>query len=156
MTANTDPSEITAVELMLKGNIILACVYRSPNSTHDNSNDINKSLENLSRRFCFNLLVVGDFHYPKIDWQHYSTTSRPNDLNSESLECTRDCFFEQFISEPPSGRGLSQPTLIDLVLTNNSDIIEKVNLDAPLGKSDHSVVEIIMQNVLLTENKKFF
>ena len=101
------------------------------------------------------MLVVGDFNYPKIDWEHYSKSSSPNDLYSKFLECTTDCFFEQFISEPNRGRGSSQPTLIDVVLTNNSDIIEKVNLGAPLGKSDHSVVEIIMQNVLLMENKKF-
>ena len=69
------------------------------------------------------------------------------------LKCTRDSFFEQFISEPIRGRGLSQPTLIDLVLTNNPDIIDEVKLDTPLGKSNHSVVEIIMENVLLTENK---
>ena len=101
------------------------------------------------------MLVVGDFNYPKIDWEHYSTTSSPNDLNVKFLECTRDCFFEQFISEPTRGRGSSQPTLIDLVLTNNPDILNKVKLDAPLGKSDHSVMEIITENVLLTENKKF-
>ena len=109
---NTNLSEIITVKLMLKENIRLACV-----SAHDNSNVINKSLENLSRRFCSNLLVVGDFNYPKIDWEHYPTSSSPNDLNSKFLECTRDCFFEQFISEPTRGRGSSQPTLIDLVLT---------------------------------------
>lgn len=41
------------------------------------------------------------------------------------------------------------------ILTNISGIINKVNFDTQLGKSDHSVVEIIMQNVLLTANKKF-
>ena len=65
--ANTNPSEIIAVEFMLKEKIILACVYRGPNSSPDNSNYINKSLEILSRRFSSNLLVVGDFNYPKID-----------------------------------------------------------------------------------------
>ena len=62
-------------------------------------------------------------------------------------------FFEQLISKPTRGKGSSQPTLIDLVLTNNTDIIDKVDIDAPLGKSDPSVVEMIMQNVLLTKNK---
>ena len=61
-----------------------------------------------------------------------STRSSSNDLNSKFLECTIDCFFEQFISEPT--RWQSQPTLIDLVLTNNPDITDKVNLDAPLIK----------------------
>ena len=153
--ANTNRSEIIAVELKLKEKIIHACVYRSPNSLPDNSNNINKSLEILSGRFSPNLLVAGNFNYPKINWEHYSTTSSPNDLNSKFFECTIDCFFNQFISEPIRGRGLSQPTLIDLVLTNNSDIIDKVKLESPLGKSDHTVVEIIMENVLLTKNKKF-
>ena len=98
---------------------------------------------------------MGDFNCPKIDWEHYSTSSTPNDLNSKFLKCSRDCFFEQFISEPTRGRGSSQSTLIDLVLTNNPGIIDKVKLDAPLGKSDHSVVEIIMEHVLLMENKQF-
>ena len=41
---DTNSSEIIiAVEFMLNKNIILACVYRSPNLTPDNSNDINKS-----------------------------------------------------------------------------------------------------------------
>ena len=88
--ANTNPSEIIAVELMLKEKIILACVYRRPNSSPDNSNHISKSLKILSRRFSSNLLVVGDFNYPKIDWEHYSTTSSPNDLNSKFLDCTRN------------------------------------------------------------------
>ena len=104
--ANTNPSEIIAVELMLKEKVILVCVYRSSNSSPDNSNDINKSLEILSRRFSSNLLVVGDFNYPKIDWEH-STISSPNDLNAKFLECSRDCFFEQFFSEPTRGRGSS-------------------------------------------------
>ena len=78
---------------------------------------------------------MGDFNYPKIDWEHYSTTSSPKDLNSKFLKCTRNGFFEQFISEPTGGRGSSQPTLIDLVLTNNQDTIDKVKFDAPLGKN---------------------
>ena len=140
---------------MLKEKIILVCAYRSPNSLPDNSNDINKSLEILSRRFSPNLFVVGDFNYPKIDWEHYLTISSPNDLNSKFLKCTKDFFFEQFISGHTRSRGLSQPTLIDLVLINNPDITNKVKLNAPLGKSDYSLVEMIMENVLLTENKKF-
>ena len=107
LIANANPSEVITVELMLKENIIFACVYRRPNSKPDNSNDINKSLENLSRSFCSNLLILGDFKHPKINWEHYSTTSSSSDLNSKFLECNRDCFFDQFISKPTRGRGSS-------------------------------------------------
>ena len=131
--ANTNPSEIIAVELMLKENMILARVYRRSNSTHDNSSDIKKSFEILSRGFSSNLLVVGDFNYPKTDWEQDSTTTSSNELNFKFL----DSIFEQFIAEPTRGRESSQPTLIDLVLTNNPGIIDQANPDAPLGKSDH-------------------
>ena len=134
---NANPSEIIAVELMMKENMILARVYRRSNSTPENYNDINKSFEILSRGFSSNLLVVGYFNYPKTDWEHDSTTTSSNELNFKFLECTRDCIFEQFIEEPTRGRESSQPTLIDLVLTNNPGIIDKANPDAPLGKSDH-------------------
>ena len=64
---NTNPSDIIVLELVLKENIILMCVYRSPNSTPDDSNNISRSLKILLRHFSLNLLVVGDFNYPKID-----------------------------------------------------------------------------------------
>ena len=130
---------------------MLAYVYRSPNSSPDNSNNISKSLEILSRRFSSNFVVVGDFNYPKIDQEHYLTSSSPSNSNSKFLECTSDCFFDKSISEPTRGRGLSQTTLIDLVLTNNPDIINTVKFDASLGKSDHSVVE--NKKFILNHNK---
>ena len=83
-------------------------------------------VNNLLSHFCLNLLVAGDFNYPKIDWKHYSTPSSRKDLRSKFLECTRDCFFESFLSEPTCGRRSSQPTLIDLALTNNPDIIKLI------------------------------
>ena len=54
--------------------------------------------------------------------------------------------FLKATSESPRGRGLSRSVLIDLVLTNNPEIINKFDLDAALGKCDYSVVE--------TSNKK--
>ena len=92
---NTNPSDIIALELVLKENIILVCVYRSPNSTYGDSNNISKSSKILLRHFSLNLLVVGDFNYPKIDWEH-SKTSGPNDLNCQFFECTKDCFWRLF------------------------------------------------------------
>ena len=113
---------------MLRERIILACIYRSPNSSPDNSNNIDKFLEIFSRRFSLNLLVVGDFNHPNIDWEHSSTTSSPPPPPPPPPPCARDCFFEQFISEPTRGRGLSQPTLIDLVLTSNQELLTKLSL----------------------------
>ena len=51
--ANANPSEIIAVELLLKENIILACIYRSPNSTPNNSTTLPwKICRDISVRIC--------------------------------------------------------------------------------------------------------
>ena len=53
--ANANPSEIIAVELLLKENIILACIYRSPNSTPNNSTTLTnpwKICRDVSVRIC--------------------------------------------------------------------------------------------------------
>ena len=50
--------------------LIIASVYRSPNSTADNTNSFNRSLRALAERYYSNLVVLGDFNYPKIDWTH--------------------------------------------------------------------------------------
>ena len=60
--ANNNPSEIIAAEFIMKERIILARVCRSPNSSPDNSININKSLEILSRPFSSNL--CGRFQLP--------------------------------------------------------------------------------------------
>ena len=64
---------------------------QSPNSTPDNSNATNKSLEILPRCFSSNFFILRDFNYAKIDWE-YSKTSSLSNLNYEFLKCTRDFF----------------------------------------------------------------
>ena len=44
---------------------MIACVYRSPNSAADNTNSLNLSLRALAERYYSNLVVLGDFNYPK-------------------------------------------------------------------------------------------
>ena len=54
-----------------------------------------------------------------------------------------DSFLTQHISTPTRGRGSNNPSLIDLVFTSNEDSIESISRHAPLGKSDHSLINIL-------------
>ena len=46
----------------------------------------------------------------------------------------------QHINAPTRGRGTKKPATLDLVFTSNEESIEKLDIDAPLDKSDHSVL----------------
>ena len=47
----------------------------------------------------------------------------------------------QHINAPTRGRGTNKPATLDLVFTSNEESIEKLDIDAPLDKSDHSVLK---------------
>ena len=138
------PQELIACEVVTNNgnNLIISCVYRSPNSTADNTNSLNRSLRALAERYYSNLVVLGDFNYPKIDWTHCTTTTNTNDPNFMFLETIRDCFLQQYVKSPTRGRNCDNPSLIDLALCNNDDLVLDVSVLSPLGKSDHSLIEM--------------
>ena len=55
--------------------LAIACVCRSPNSTISNSDNLNVLLKNIYDKYNANLIVLGDFNNPGIDWVHCSTNS---------------------------------------------------------------------------------
>ena len=120
--------EIIVCELKTEDSNLLAiaCVYRSPNSTVNNSDNLNVLLKNISDKYNANLIVLGDFNYPRIDWVHYSTNSCINDSKYKFLETIRDCFFQQYVNSSTRGRNSDNPTLLNLVLSNNDDLIDNV------------------------------
>ena len=79
--ANILTREIIICELRKKDSYLLAiaCVSRSTNSTVNNEDNLNVLLKNTSDKYNANLIVLGDFNYPRIDWVHYNTNSSIND-----------------------------------------------------------------------------
>ena len=138
------PQEVIECEVVTNnGNsLIIACVYRSPNSAAENTNSLNRSLRASAKRYYSNLVVLGDFNYPKIDWTHCTTTTKTNDPNFMFRQTIRDCFLQQYMKSPTRGRNCDNPSLIDLALCNNDDLVLDVSVLSPLGKSDHSLIEM--------------
>ena len=145
--------EIIVCELKTEDSNLLAiaCVSRSPNS-----DNLNVLLKNISDKYNANLMVLGGFKYPRIDWVHYSTNSCINDSNYKFLETTRDCFFQQYVKNSTRGRNSDNPSLLDLVLSNNDDLIDNVSLLPPLGKSDHSTIEVLLNYSSNNSTDKFY
>ena len=91
-------------------------------------------LEKISDKYDANLIVLGNFNYPKIDWVHYRINSIINGSNYKFLENTRNCFFQPYVKNSTKGRTSDNPSLLDFMISNNDDLIDNVFLLAPQVK----------------------
>lgn len=138
--------ETCIIEVRLSGNDMLAfaCIYRSP-SNNDRSKDNNDSLNGLlktlsSDRKYTHKCFVGDFNFPTINWENWTTPHVEESKEERFLDSLRDSFLFQNVSEPTRCRGMDDPSLIDLILTSEDNQITDLEYVSPLGKSDHSVL----------------
>lgn len=137
--------ETCLLEIKLRGNDILlfGCFYRSPTETDtsdENNTKLNSLLKALSNKKYSHYCILGDFNYRHIDWDSNTTIRSENSRENQFIETTRDCFWHQHIREATRRRGQDEASLIDLLLTNEPMQVSNLVHQAPLGKSDHSVI----------------
>ncbi|GAA54592.1 hypothetical protein CLF_104029, partial [Clonorchis sinensis] len=84
---------------------------QSPSSPPEDDQFLTRTLGQLSSSYHFtHLLLVGDFNAPKAPWTELQY------------------------------RAGQQPSLLDLVITNERHFVDQVTINAPLGHSDHCVL----------------
>ena len=124
---------------------LVGCIYRSPNSSSENNDELCKELKELNKEFD-SILVMGDFNYKDIDWNMNCTPGEDTNSNEyKFMEIIKDCFMFQHVHKATRGRGDDIPSLLDMVLTNEQEMISTIDYNSPLGKSDHSVLEFVCQ-----------
>ena len=69
-----------------------------------------------------------------------TTAESENSAECKFLECLQDCFLYQHVTKATRIRGLNEPSLLDLVLTDELDQVTDVHHHSPLGSSDHNVI----------------
>ena len=119
-----------------KERVLIGCVYRSPNSSKENSEELHKLLKSEQFEKFDKICIVGDFNYPNINWQGLWTNKEDNDF----VECLRDAFLVQKVKHPTRNRQGQKSNLLDLVLVNSDDLVSDILHQDPLGKSDHDVL----------------
>ncbi|KAA0194537.1 hypothetical protein HAZT_HAZT004541 [Hyalella azteca] len=78
----------------------------------------------------------------EILWDQEKSSAGQDHLATRFLSACRDAFLVQLQSEPTRSRVGQTPSLIDLVLTSDEDIVCEIQTTAGLGKSDHAVLVI--------------
>ncbi len=128
-----------SIRLRDADNLTVGCLYRSPNSTAENNQSLNASIRDMYTRQPSHFLLCGDFNFTHIDWD--SVSARENDIPStEFLDAIQDCFLYQHIAQNTRIRGNDQPSMLDLLFTNEENMVSDLRHLAPLGKSDHCVL----------------
>ena len=146
VNCTVDFEEACIVEIRLSGNDLLSfvCIYRSPTPTEssmENNTSLNKLLKSVAQEKTYtHKCIVGDFNFPTINWDNWTTPHAEESKEEKFLEALRDSFFHQHVQEPTRCRGTDNPSTIDLILTGEDNQITNLDYVSPLGKSDHSVL----------------
>ena len=125
------------VTIQLKNNdqLLLGCIYRSPNSTAENTELMNLLMEKAASEGFSHLLICGDFNFPNIDWEN-NFSSDP--AAQQFLNTCDEVFLHQHVLKPTRARSDQRPHILDLVFSNEENMVVNMCYESPLGKSDHA------------------
>ena len=77
---------------------------------------------------------------PEINWESNTTTVGEDHKATKFVQCIRDTFWFQHVKHPTRlGQG-KEPSVLNLIFSNEENMVEKVNFLSSLGKSDHLVL----------------
>ena len=129
-----------SVQLNSTNKLLFGCIYRT--ESQDNTDELCDLMRHVYTLDFSHYLIVGDFNYPHINWESGSTeTNSTTSKEYKFMECIKDCFLYQHCKTPNRGRGSNKQTTLDLLLTNEEGMVNEVEVQSPIGKSDHSVLK---------------
>ena len=117
--------------------LFFTLVYRSPNSSKENSKNLNNMLRTITQNKSRRNVVVGDFNFPGINWIEGDGLGTRSQVETEFLEALNDSFLEQCVNFPTRNRQGHKPHILDLILTNDPQRIHNLYSLPGLGRSDH-------------------
>ena len=135
-TVSFDCSTWSTVLLSDSKRLLLGVVYRSPNSPDENNQKMLDILRIAAAAKFDYLLVCGDFNVPRINWEANQCLDSENSYSAEFMSAVEDMEWFQHSKNHTRFRGI-QSSCLDLIFTNEKDMICEVSELPPIGKSDH-------------------
>jgi hypothetical protein len=131
-----------------KDDLLTGCIYRS--GSPDKATTLDPQLHHMIKDMTLNtdhkrVLIAGDFNHPKILWIPSPVTSckhtSENHPDVKFVNLINEAMLHQHVSKPTRDRENQQPTLDDLILTSDPDMIDEIEHTAHLGASDHQCLK---------------
>ena len=131
------------IQLRNNDKMLVGVVYRSPNSSFDNSFKQINFILNLSEYVGYShCLLMGDYNFPNTNWSAMSSPEGVQSLSICIVNACGDGFLTQHVTKTTRHRYGQNSSLLDLVFTSDPEMIEDGNINhlSPLGSSDHDVL----------------
>ena len=115
------------------GELCMIIVYRSPNSTKTNDEELCKWVDKQRG----NYIIIGDFNFPDIRWEAGCAGAK----GRKFLETVNDRFLTQHVQFATHDSG----NTLDLILSSQDDLVRNVEPMGKIGKSDHVMMRCKVQ-----------
>ncbi|GAA57115.1 hypothetical protein CLF_112200, partial [Clonorchis sinensis] len=116
------------IQVPLRGSdsLLLGAVYRSPSSPPKCDQFLIRTLGQLSSSYHFtHLLLVGDFNAPKAPWMELQSVGSSGPFAAALTEVVQQSAWTQHVVAPTRYRAGQQPSLLDLVITNERHFVDQ-------------------------------
>ena len=125
--------------ISLTGNdkLLIGGIYRSPNSTLNNNDSLLTLLHQTVDAPFTHLLIMGDFNYKDIDRKSKRSKLGPNSDTSKFFDTLQILGLHQHVTEPTRFRSDQTPSVLDLIISKEREMIEHIDYKPPIAKSDH-------------------
>ena len=131
------------VRISLRGSdsLLIGCLYRSPSSDPGECTCQLRQLFQQASSQSTHLVIVGDFNFPHIDWETGMSLAPDSTGSHLFLEALHDHFLFQHVRQPTRYRLGETPNILDLVLSNEEDMVRNIEFLPGLGSSDHVILQ---------------
>ena len=151
------------LKLQNRDSLLVGCVYRSLTASVENFQHLKTLFNKCKDKGYSHKLVMGDFNFKEINWWEMNTTVSELHIASQFLECVRDSYLFQHVTTPTRYREGNVSSVLDLIFTNEEEMVTDLEFLPGLGKSDHLVLAFKLncytveeQNKCKTEKLNFF
>ena len=151
----TTYAEVLAIDIKTKkGSLLVATTYIAPKTNVWNTEEHKQlqqesldTLKNLLQRAetkSQELILTGDFNC-SIDWDRREAIYKSHirrSWNENILDLTSDFSLHQHVNENTRARGTDEASMLDLLFTRQQEDLTNITYNAPLGTSDHAVLNM--------------
>ena len=114
--------------------LLIGCIYQSPSSDTKLSTECLCDILQKVTTSDSHLLICGDFNYSNIKWSSDSVSSTSCSTSQLFLDTFQDLFYFNTFMNPPD---IAVIRLLDLVVTNEENMIDTIHFYPGLANSDH-------------------
>ena len=93
------------------------------------------------------VLLVGDFNCKGVNWEEMEVKGGEGVWSEKLLQLALVNTMDQWVDEATRYRGEEEPSVLDLVFTKRPEVKPIIEYTSPIGKSDHVVLEVEMQDM---------